>query len=103
MQLSWYTLSAPLTGRVGTFAAKAGNILRSGDNTATGTLATIVQTSPIYVAFSVPQAVLDLLAARQAARAERDFAAADALRDAILAQGYELRDGPDGPEVYPAP
>ncbi len=51
----------------------------------------------------VPQEVLDLLAARQAARAERDFAAADALRDAILAQGYELRDGPDGPEVYAAP
>ena len=58
VQLSWYTLSAPISGRVGTFAAKAGNIIRSGDNTATGSLATIVQTTPIYVAFSIPQAVL---------------------------------------------
>ena len=58
VQLSWYTLKAPITGRVSTFTAKAGNIIRSGDNTATGSLATIVQTSPIYVAFSVPQAVL---------------------------------------------
>ena len=55
VQLSWYTLSAPITGRVGTFAAKAGNIIRSGDNTVTGSIATIVQTSPIYVAFSIPQ------------------------------------------------
>jgi RND family efflux transporter MFP subunit len=58
IQLSWYTLKAPITGRVGTFNAKAGNIIRAGDNTATGILATIVQTSPIYVSFSVPQIVL---------------------------------------------
>jgi hypothetical protein len=58
VQLSWYTLIAPITGRVGTFNAKAGNIVRSGDNTATGVIATIVQTSPIYVAFSIPQTVL---------------------------------------------
>jgi len=51
----------------------------------------------------VPQEVLDLLAARETARAERDFASADGLRDAILALGFELRDGPDGPEVYRAP
>jgi len=47
VQLSWYTLIAPITGRVGTFTAKAGNIVRAGDNTATGVIATIVQTSPI--------------------------------------------------------
>jgi RND family efflux transporter MFP subunit len=58
VQLTWYTLSAPITGHVGTFTAKAGNILRAGDNTVTGIIATIVQTSPIYVAFSVPQATL---------------------------------------------
>ena len=50
----------------------------------------------------VPQEVRDLLEARQAARADRDFARADALRDEILALGFELRDGPDGPEVYRA-
>jgi RND family efflux transporter MFP subunit len=71
IQLSWYTLSAPITGRVGTFAAKAGNIVRAGDNSATGALATILQTSPIYVVFSVPQtALFDLRAAINSGGAE---------------------------------
>ena len=58
VQLSWYTLKAPIDGHVSAFAAKAGNIIRSGDNTASGTLATIVQTKPIYVVFSAPQITL---------------------------------------------
>ena len=58
VQRSWYTIASPINGRVGTFSAKAGNILRASDNTTTGTLATIVQTQPIYVAFSVPQTLL---------------------------------------------
>jgi len=58
VQLSWYTIKAPITGRVGTFSLKAGNIVRSGDSTSTGTLTTIVQTTPIYVTFSVPQRLL---------------------------------------------
>ena len=58
VQLSWYTLTSPMEGRVGTFTAKAGNIIRTADNAATGVLATIVQTEPIYVAFSVPQVSL---------------------------------------------
>ena len=68
VQLGWYTMSAPIPGRVGTFSAKAGNIIRSGDNTSTGILTTIVQTAPIYVVFSVPQANLpDLRAAVESA------------------------------------
>ena len=51
VQRSWYTIVSPINGRVGTFTAKPGNILRASDNTVTGTLATIVQTQPIYVAF----------------------------------------------------
>lgn len=58
VQLSWYTIKAPISGRVSTFSLKAGNIVRSGDSTATGTLTTIVQTTPIYVSFSVPQRYL---------------------------------------------
>ncbi len=61
VQLSWYTLSAPISGRVSAFTSKAGNIIRTADNTSTGIIATIVQTSPIYVAFSVPQIVLSPL------------------------------------------
>jgi RND family efflux transporter MFP subunit len=59
VQLTWYTISAPVSGRVGTIALKAGNIARSGDNGATGILATINQIAPIYVAFSVPQRLLN--------------------------------------------
>lgn len=61
VQRSWYTIASPINGRVGTFTAKPGNILRASDNTVTGTLATIVQTQPIYVAFSVPQTLLPQL------------------------------------------
>ena len=78
VQLTWYTLIAPITGRVGTFSAKVGNIVRSGDNTSTGVIANIVQTSPIYVAFSIPQTAL-----------------AD-VRDAIAAGRSEVRATPQG-------
>ncbi|MBJ7459463.1 MAG: cysteine--tRNA ligase [Thermoleophilaceae bacterium] len=38
-----------------------------------------------------------LLDARQRARAAKDFAKADALRDELLALGWEIRDTPEGP------
>jgi cysteinyl-tRNA synthetase len=49
-----------------------------------------------------PQAV-KLLEQREAARRERDFQEADRLREAIQARGWEIRDGPDGPELIPIP
>jgi cysteinyl-tRNA synthetase len=49
-----------------------------------------------------PPEVVELARRRQAARAERDFALADRLRDEIAAAGYEVRDGPDGFELTPA-
>jgi cysteinyl-tRNA synthetase len=42
-----------------------------------------------------------LLRAREAARAARDFAAADRLRDELRASGWDVRDGPSGPELVP--
>jgi cysteinyl-tRNA synthetase len=42
-----------------------------------------------------------LLAQREAARAGRDFATADRLRDELAALGWEVRDSPDGPELVP--
>jgi cysteinyl-tRNA synthetase len=48
-----------------------------------------------------PEAVIELLEAREAARADRDFAAADGLREQIREAGWEVRDGPDGPELIP--
>ena len=78
VQRSWYTITSPINGRVGTFSAKPGNILRASDNTVTGTLATIVQTQPIYVAFSVPQGWIP------------------ELRDAIKANGAQTAATPQG-------
>ena len=40
---------------------------------------------------------LALLQRREQARARRDFATADAVRDQLRRQGWEVRDGPDGP------
>ncbi|MDH3226225.1 MAG: cysteine--tRNA ligase [Thermoleophilia bacterium] len=50
---------------------------------------------------AVPAEVIDLLAEREAARDARDFERADVARDQILELGFELRDTPEGPQVYP--
>ena len=59
--LGWYTLTAPISGRVGVVNIKAGNIIKAGDNSSAGVLATINQISPIYVALSVSQKFLPAL------------------------------------------
>jgi cysteinyl-tRNA synthetase len=50
----------------------------------------------------VPSEVRSLADAREQARAGRDFARADELRDELRVLGWEVRDGPDGPELLPA-
>ena len=50
---------------------------------------------------TVPVAITELLARRQAARGARDFAEADRLRDEITRMGWEIRDGADGATVIP--
>lgn len=50
----------------------------------------------------VPAEVLALAEQRQAARAAKDFALADQLRDQITAAGYTVEDTPNGPVVRPA-
>jgi len=50
----------------------------------------------------LPAEVEDLLRQREKARASKDFATADRIRDEIVARGYELRDTPSGVEVTPA-
>jgi cysteinyl-tRNA synthetase len=54
------------------------------------------------VAVDAPAGVVELSAARERARAAREWAEADRLRDEIRAHGWEVRDGPDGPELLPA-
>ena len=51
---------------------------------------------------SAPDEVRDLLEARERARAGRDFAEADRLRDEIRTLGWEVRDSAQGPELLPA-
>jgi cysteinyl-tRNA synthetase len=56
---------------------------------------------PGAAAAEVPDDVRALAEAREAARAARDFAEADRLRDEISARGFVVRDRPDGPEIVP--
>jgi cysteinyl-tRNA synthetase len=53
-------------------------------------------------ASEAPPEVAELRDARERARAARDWAEADRLREQIRASGWEVRDGPDGPELLPA-
>jgi len=48
-----------------------------------------------------PRDVLALRDARERARANRDYAEADRLREQLRSRGWEVRDGPDGPELLP--
>jgi len=52
-------------------------------------------------AAKAPEAVHELAEQRERARAERDFTAADRLRDQIAALGWEVRDGAGGFELLP--
>ena len=49
-----------------------------------------------------PAEVVELSDARERARANRDWAEADRLRAEIGSLGWEVRDGPDGPQLLPA-
>jgi cysteinyl-tRNA synthetase len=51
----------------------------------------------------VPPEIVELSVARERARAERDYAEADRIRGELRAHGWEVRDGPDGPELIPSP
>jgi cysteinyl-tRNA synthetase len=46
-----------------------------------------------------PEEAVEMAALRDAARRNKDWAEADRLRDELRAMGWEVRDGPDGPEL----
>ena len=48
---------------------------------------------------AVPEEVLAQVEARQQARRDKDFARADEIRDSLLAEGWVIKDTPDGPRV----
>ena len=49
----------------------------------------------------IPAEIQAMAAKRQQARADKDWAVADQMRDEIAAAGYEVEDTPDGPRVRP--
>ena len=51
---------------------------------------------------SVPEDVMNLVEAREAARKDKDYKAADRLRDEVLALGFVIEDTREGPKVVPA-
>jgi cysteinyl-tRNA synthetase len=57
--------------------------------------------SLLDAAAEAPAQVRELAERREQARAERDFAASDRLRDEIAALGWEVRDGAGGSELLP--
>ncbi len=65
VQLSYCTITAPITGRISAAAFKVGNFVRQAD---LPPMATINQMAPVYVSFAVPQKVLPEI--RQALVAE---------------------------------
>lgn len=60
-----------------------------------------VQEGAMAAEAAPPPAVRNLVAARQEARARRDWAEADRLRERIMAAGWEIRDAPEGSELVP--
>jgi RND family efflux transporter MFP subunit len=73
VQLDYATIRAPISGRISAAAVKVGNFVRPAD---TAPLATIIQTAPVYVSFTVPQRSLpDLRKALAAETATVDAAA----------------------------
>jgi multidrug efflux system membrane fusion protein len=63
LNLSFTRITAPISGRIGKRLLDRGNLVRASDGTA---LAEIVQTHPVALLFSVPQAILvDIRAQRE--------------------------------------
>jgi multidrug efflux system membrane fusion protein len=54
LQLEYTKITAPISGRAGAIQVKAGNLAKENDTT----LVNIVQLSPIYVSFGVPEQLL---------------------------------------------
>src|SRR5206468_5306867 len=54
LQLSYTTITSPISGRAGAVMAKAGNLVKENDTT----LVSVLQLAPIYISFGVPEQLL---------------------------------------------
>ncbi len=50
----------------------------------------------------LPSEVVELLSRREAARLAKDFSLSDKLRDELRAQGFEVKDTPEGQQLSKA-
>jgi cysteinyl-tRNA synthetase len=79
----------------------AGSLGATGENELKEMLGVLGLESLLVATARAPAEVEELATRRELARTERDFDAADRLRDEIAAQGWEVRDGPAGFELLP--
>jgi cysteinyl-tRNA synthetase len=79
----------------------AGSLGATGDDDLGQMLGVLGLESLLSPDEEAPVAVRELAEQREQARAARDFATSDRLRDEIAALGWEVRDGPSGFELLP--
>jgi cysteinyl-tRNA synthetase len=79
----------------------AGRLAAKGDEDLREMLGVLGLETLLDPVSEAPEEVCELAERRQRARAERDFALADQLRNQIAELGWEVRDGADGPELLP--
>ncbi|MCJ7484797.1 MAG: hypothetical protein MUQ25_01340, partial [Candidatus Aminicenantes bacterium] len=63
---------------------------------ATGAVGTVVKKQPLDVPNQLDSEIQEKIEARQKARADKDFALADQIRDQLLREGILLEDTKDG-------
>ena len=73
LQLDYTNITAPISGRAGTIAVKAGNLVKDNDVA----LVTLLQISPIYVSFGLPEQLLPEVQQQNAQHALQVEAAPD--------------------------
>ncbi|HEY1450254.1 MAG TPA: cysteine--tRNA ligase [Solirubrobacteraceae bacterium] len=81
--------------------AAAGQLEAAGDQHLREMLSVLGLESLLGPDEEAPDAVRELAEQREQARAGRDFATSDRLRDEIAAHGWDVRDGADGFELLP--
>jgi membrane fusion protein, multidrug efflux system len=62
LNLSYCSITAPVTGRTGNLMVRVGNLIKADDSTP---MVTINQTMPIYVSFSIPAQLLPSVRAKR--------------------------------------
>lgn len=84
LNVTYSRITAPVAGRVGLRQVDAGNYITPGD--ASG-LVVVTQVQPIDVAFTLPEAQINLVRKRQATGARLPVTAFDRARTATIGQG----------------